>query len=181
MKPVILVLTLVGMIFFSESLVKAQAQGTIVTLGDLKSTAPADWKNQELPAKSLRFKQFAVGDAELVIFFFGKGGGGGTEDNIKRWKDTFQPPEGKTIADVSKVENFKVGKADVTYLDIQGTFLAKNPPADPNAKIERKANYRRFGVIFACDGGPYFITLTGPAKTLEQNKKEFDDWLKNFK
>ena len=125
--------------------------------------------------------QFAVGDAELVIFFFGEGSGGSKDDNIKRWKDTFVPPQGKSIDDASKVETFKVGKADVTYLDIQGTFLSKNPPFDPNAKTERKADYRRFGIFFACDGGPYFITLTGPAKTLEQNKKAFDEWLKNFK
>jgi hypothetical protein len=156
-----------------------QGQGTVVTLGTMKSTTPADWKSQ--PAKGLRMNQFAVGDAELVIFFFGEGSGGSKEDNIKRWKDTFVPPTGKTIDDVSKVETFKVGKADVTLLDVQGTFLSKNPPQDPNAKTERKTDYRRFGVFFACPGGPYFITLTGPAKTLEQNKKAFDEWLKNFK
>ena len=117
----------------------------------------------------------------MAIFFFGENGGGTPSDNIKRWRSQFVPPEGKTIDEVSKMEKFKVGPAELTYLDIHGTFLSKNPPFDPNAKTVRKDNYRRFGVYFACPGGPYFITLTGPAATLEQNRKGFDDWLKNFK
>jgi hypothetical protein len=157
----------------------ADDKGTVVTLGDLKSAAPAAWKSQP-PANKFRANQFAVGDAELVIFYFG-GSGGSVDDNIKRWKAVFVPPEGKSIDDVSKLETFKVGKAELTYLDIQGTFLSKNPPFDPNAKTERKPDYRRLAVYFACEGGPYFIHLTGPAKTVEQNKKSFDDWLKNFK
>ena len=37
------------------------------------------------------------------------------------------------------------------------------------------------GVIFESPGGPYFMTLIGPARTVEQHKKGFDEWLKNFK
>src|SRR5262245_34956776 len=113
-------------------------KGTVVTLGDMKSTTPGDWKSQP-PANKFRAYQFAVGDAELVIFYFGEGGGGGSADNIKRWKGQFQPPDGKSIEDVSKVETMKVGKAELTYLDIHGTYLYKNPPFDPNAKTEKKA------------------------------------------
>jgi hypothetical protein len=158
----------------------ADDKGAVVTLGTLKSAAPAAWK-QQTPANKLRAYQFAVGDADLAIFFFGENGGGTPSDNIKRWKSQFVAPEGKTIDDVSKVEKFKVGPAELTCLDIHGTFLSKNPPFDPNAKVVRKDNYRRFGVYFACPGGPYFITLTGPAATLEQNRRGFEDWLKNFK
>jgi len=155
-------------------------KGTTVTLGALKSQTPGDWTSQA-PANKFRAYQFKVGDGELVIFFFGEGSGGSTDANIKRWKDQFQAPEGKTIDDVSKVEKVKLDKAALTYLDIQGTFLYKNPPFDPNAKTERRPHYRRFGVVFDTEGGPYFITLTGPEKTMEQSKKSFDDWLKNFK
>ena len=119
-------------------------------------------------------------DAELAIFFFGPGGGGSDADNIKRWKGQFQPPEGKSIDDVAKLDKFKVGKVEIVYLDIEGTYLFK-PPFDPNAKAKAFPDYRRFGVIFASDNGPYFITLTGPAKTIAQHKKGFDEWLKGFK
>ena len=119
-------------------------------------------------------------DGELIIFFF-EGGAGSAADNIKRWQGMFVPPAGKTIDDVSKVEKFKVGNANVTYLDVAGTFLSKNPPFDPKAKTEKKTDYRRFGVIFDVGGNQYFLTMTGPARTLEQHKKGFDEWLKNFK
>jgi hypothetical protein len=101
-------------------------------------------------------------------------------DNIKRWKSLFLPPTGKTIDEVSKVDKFKVGDVGITYLDMSGTYKYRNP-ADPNAKEEKKADFRFFGVIFESPNGPYFIRLTGPARTLEQQKKAFDDWLKNFK
>jgi hypothetical protein len=179
MKPLSLLAAFAGLILVVGNGANAGEKGTVVTLGELRSTTPSDWKNQP-PRSKLRTHQFAVGDAELAIFYF-QGAGGSVADNIKRWKDAFLPPEGKTIDEVTKIESLKVGKAELTYVDMHGTFLSKNPPNDPNAKTERKANYRRLVVYFACDGGPYFIHLTGPVKTIEQNKKSFDDWLKNFK
>ncbi len=103
------------------------------------------------------------------------------DDNLKRWKGMFETPDGKSVDDAAKVEKFKVGKAEATYLDVAGTYLSKNPPFDPNAKTVRKANYRRLGVFLATENGPYFITLTGPAATIAANKGDFDSWLKNFK
>ena len=165
----------------------ARAGDRTVTLDGLKSEAPASWKMEE-PSNKFRAYQFAVpktkgdaDDAELVIFFFGPGGGGSVNDNLKRWKGMFQAPEGKSIDDVAKVEKMKVGAVDVTYLDVQGTYLSKFPPFDPNAKVTKKENYRRIGVIFASENGPYFITLTGPGRTVEAAKKDFDNWLKAFK
>jgi hypothetical protein len=164
-----------------------EGKGAEVTLDGLKSRAPAGWKMQP-PSNKLRAYQFLVPradgdkeDAELVVFYFGPGGGGTAEDNIKRWKSMFQPPEGKKIDDVSRVEKFKVGDVPVTSLDVHGTYLYKFPPFDPNAKVRKKADFRRLGVIFESKNGPYFITLTGPAKTIAQQKKGFDEWLKGFK
>ena len=159
----------------------------VVTLDGLKSEAPASWKVQE-PSNKFRAYQFALpkaagdkDDGELVVFYFGAGGGGSPTDNLKRWKGMFEPPEGKSIDDVSKMEKFKVGNVEVTYLDVSGTFLYKFPPFDPNAKVQRKGNSRQLGVVFASENGPYFITLKGPAKTVEEHKKSFDGWLKAFK
>jgi hypothetical protein len=164
------------------------AGGETIELGGLKSKAPTDWKMQT-PSNKLRLYQFTIpkvdGDkenAELVVFFFGAGGGGSNEDNIKRWKGQFVAPPGKTIDDVTKTEKFKVGTgANVLYVDIHGSYKYKNPPFDPNAKEVLKENFRRFGLIFDTDKGPYFITLTGPAKTIERNKAAFDNWVKAFK
>jgi hypothetical protein len=35
--------------------------------------------------------------------------------------------------------------------------------------------------MFDSDKGLFFITLTGPAKTLEKHKTAFDNWVKAFK
>jgi hypothetical protein len=166
----------------------AYAGGETVELGGLKSKVPAGWKVQE-PSNKLRMYQMSIpkveGDktnAELVIFYFGAGGGGKTDDNIKRWKTQFVAPDGKSIDDVSKLEKYKVGKdADVVCLDISGTYKSKFPPNDPRAKEVLKENYRRFNVIFDTDKGAFFITLTGPAKTMQKNKEAFDGWVKAFK
>jgi hypothetical protein len=161
-----------------------------VTLDGLKSRAPKEWQREKVPAKLAKFRvaQFKLPkadrdpeDAELVVFFFGKGQGGSDQQNIERWQSMFQPPKGKKIEDATKVEKMKVGKVPVTYVDVRGTFLSKFPPFDPNAKVTRKENYRRLGVVFDSENGPFFITVTGPADTVERHKKEFDNWLKNFK
>ena len=166
----------------------AYAGGEVIELGGLKAKTPASWKRQD-PTSKLRLHQMAVPkvegdkeDAELIVFFFGKGGGGDTQANITRWKGQFSAPEGKTIDEVSKLEKYKVGKeADVVCLDITGTYKSKDPPFSPTAKEVRKENYRGFHVIFDTDQGAYFITLRGPAKTLAKSKEAFDGWIKAFK
>jgi hypothetical protein len=162
-------------------------KGTVVTLDGLKSRTPANWKVQR-PSNEMRAYQFLIPraegdkkDAELVIFFFGAGSGGTAADNIKRWKGQFDPPQGKTIEQVSKLEKFKVGDVDIAYLDISGTYLYKFPPFAPNAKVTPLPGYRSLGVYFGSKNGPYFIKMTGAAKTVAQNKKGFDDWVKSFK
>jgi hypothetical protein len=165
-------------------------KGTTVDLDGLKSTAPATWKAPSAGTKLGTFRkyQFALPkadgdkeDAELVIFHFGAGGGGSNSDNIKRWKAMFAAPAGKEIDDVTKVSEFKVGSVPVTYVEISGTYLYKFPPAAPNAKVTPKDNFRFIGVIFDNNGGPNFIRVTGPARTVEAHKKGFDEWLKALK
>ena len=109
------------------------------------------------------------------------GQGGSVQDNVKRWKAMFIPPKGKKIDDVAKVESFKVGNVNVTYLDVQGTYKFKERPFDPAAKEELRPDHRMLGVVFDSPNGPYFFRLVGPAKTVEHNKKAFEDWVKGFK
>lgn len=164
-------------------------RGTEVKIDKYKSTTPASWIAQEIPPKLKKFRiyQFKVpgpkdakADAELLVLYLG-GTGGTVEENIDRWKKMFKPAEGKSLDDVAKVSNFKVADVKITYLDIEGTYEFRNPPFDPNAKVERRPNYRMFSIYFDSENGPYFIRMTGPMKTMEQAKKGFDEWLKSFK
>jgi hypothetical protein len=166
---------------------KKDDKGTVVEIDGLKSQAPAGWKVEE-PSNKLRTHQIRIpkakgdkDDAELVVFYFGEGGGGGTAENIKRWKGLMIPPEGKKIDDVSKVEELKAGNVKMTLLDVTGTYLYKEKPFDPNAKAEKRPDYRLMGVVFESPKGPYFMRLVGPAKTVGENDKAFKEWLKNFK
>lgn len=161
----------------------AQEKGAIVELDGLKSAAPAAWKKQETNS-SMRAFQFKVPkvegdseDAEVIVFFFGKGQGGSVDDNIKRWKGQFKDAP----ADKIKQEKFEVGKVPVTYLDIQGNYQARIPPADPNGKLIEKKDFRAINAIFGSPNGPYYIRILGPNKTVTAQKKAFDEWLKNFK
>ena len=109
-----------------------------------------------------------------------KGGSGSAEDNLKRQLAKFRPAEGKEKVE-AKVEKIKVGKYEAHYQDITGTFLKKDRPFDPAAKAVAMPNYRQLYVVLLTDSGDFYPTLIGPAKTVEKHKKDFDEWLKNFK
>lgn len=164
-------------------------KGTQVELAGLKSTTPGDWK-EEPPLTSMRMLQFKLPkaegdpeDAELALFK--TPGGGAVQANLERQEKKFEIPAGKKAEDVIKTEKIKIGTNETIYQDIQGTYLKKFPPADPNAKITKMADYRQLYVIFEAKEGNgtvlYSMTLLGPIKTVEKNKKAFEEWLKNFK
>jgi hypothetical protein len=160
-------------------------KGTVVELDGLKSRAPATWKEEEPSNPQFRLAQFRLPkvkddkyDAEVVVFH---GISGSAKDNIDRWKGQFIPPEGKKIDDVAKVTEMKVGDAQVTSLDVTGTYKFKERPFDPNAKEEKRPDYHMVGVIFETAKSQYQIRLVGPAATIDNYKPGFDEWLKNFK
>jgi hypothetical protein len=161
-------------------------KGAVVELDGLRSRVPESWKEER--AGQMRLVQFRAPkvdgdkeDAEFVVFHFGPGGGGSVEDNIKRWKGQFVPPDGKKSDDVAKVEKMKVGNVDVIYVDLSGTYKFKKAPFVPDEQAELRPNYRALKVIFESPKGPYYLSLVGPAKTVEHHKKGFDEMLKGFK
>lgn len=173
------------------ALSSAKADGVVIQFGDLKSKTPAGWKEEDIPEAAQRLgriHQFKLpkkgedkDDAELLIFHFGSGSGGDAKANIERWKGMFNPPEGKKIDDVAKTTEMKVGDVPVTYFEVEGTYKFKKAPFDPKAEVTLKPNYKMINAIFDCPKGPYFVRMVGPAKTIDENKKGFDEWLKAFK
>jgi len=163
--------------------VRADEKGAEINLDGLRSKTPGDWK-EETPSNRLRWMQFRVpkakDDEANGELYLTKGISGSKEDNLKRWKGQFLPPSGKKIDDVTKVENIKVAGCEVMYVDIQGTYL-EGPPMAPPAAKKRKPNYRMLAVQFEGPQDVYHIKFTGPAKTIAEHKKGFDEWLKGFK
>ena len=159
-------------------------KGDTVELDGLKAAVPGDWQ-KEKPANLMRYLQFKLpknkddkDDAELVVF---KSLSGTAEANIKRWKDMFMPPEGKTIEEASKVTEIKIGGTKSPYLDVSGTYKFKAAPFDPKAKVELKPGYRMLAIQYDGKNDTYHLRLVGPAKTVDQYKKGFDDWLTALK
>jgi hypothetical protein len=155
-----------------------------VELAGMKSKAPSAWK-EEKPSSNFRLTQFKLPaadgdkeDAELAVFYF-KGGSGTVDANLKRQLAKFKAPEGKAEPE-NKTEKIKVGKIEATLQDIKGVYLSKFPPFDPKAKITEKPDFRQLYVIFTTDDGDFYMTLLGPAKTVEKHEKDFREWLKNF-
>lgn len=163
----------------------AEDKGAVVEIDGLRSRVPEAWKEEK--SGGMRYAQFRVpkvgndkDDAELIIFFFGPGGGGSVEDNLKRWKGQFNPPKDKTIDDASTVTKFKVGDVHVTLLEMTGAYKFKAQPMNPKSPEELKPDFRFLGAIFESQKGPYFIKFVGPDKTVDANKKGFEEWLKKF-
>jgi len=156
----------------------------VVKFDGMQAPIPSDWV-EEKPANRMRFLQYKLPktkddkeDGALIIF---KGLGGSPEQNIARWKAMFIPPDGKGIDDVAKVEKIKIGGNEAFYLDVSGTYKHKDAPFDPKAKEELKPGFRMVNVHYEGKEDQYHIRLVGPAKTVEQYKKGFDDWLKALK
>jgi hypothetical protein len=156
--------------------------GDVVQLGDLKSRVPADWL-EEKPDSEQYLKQYRLvpvlddkEDARLTIRSLKKGSGDSVEKQVRRWKEMFLPPQGKTLDDVVKVQQVMVKGTAMTYLDVRGDY--KGIPGNPATPRE---NFRLLGVYFATPQGPYSIRLFGPADTVEFYREEFEKWVKAFK
>ncbi len=163
---------------------QAKKNGVVVMMDGLQARAPAEWKEEEVTNK-LRYKQFRVPkvgddkeDAEVIMF---RNISGSPDQNLKRWKEMFIPPEGKKIDDVAKVTQMKIGELAAHYLDVSGTYKFKAAPFDPQSKEVRRPNTRMIAVQVEGRTAPYQIRFVGPAATVERHKKGFDDWLKAFK
>ncbi len=137
-------------------------------LRGLAVAAPKEWESQT-PKSQMRVAEWFIpgpgGDGELVVYRF-PGGGGGVDANIDRWKGQFDPPEGKTIDDVSTVKEVE-GKDGLrtTLVDVQGTFRAAVVPGAEEKHNE--ADYRMLALIVQGYGDPFYFKLVGPTATVD--------------
>jgi hypothetical protein len=153
-----------------------------IEVSGLKAELPATWK--KIPVGPLQFAAFTLPKAEgdkddvkVLVYYTGEQGMGPDDQNIKRYRGMFKAPAG----DNAKVEKTKIGGLNVTRIDVEGTYLFKARPVDPNSQVEEKPDYRMIAVIAEGKKGPFYVRFIGPAKSVEKNKKDFDEWLKNFK
>ena len=154
------------------------------TVATLTFSAPAGWKAGG-PSSPMRVAQFVLpraagdaADADLVVYYFG-GSGGTVQANIERWLGQMQQPDGKPSSVVAKRESRTVNGLKVTLVDVGGTYIAEMTPGSPQR--HNSPNFRLRAAVIETPNGPYFIKLTGPAKTIAASEKSFETFLSSLK
>lgn len=143
----------------------------------LTFTRPAAWTSRP-PASSMRVAEFVVPrapgdseDAEVIIYYFA-GGGGSVEANLQRWASQVQSTK-DPIRSTATVNGLKL-----TSLDVSGTYVAEMRPG--SSDHYNKPGFRMRATVVETANGPYFIKLTGPAKTVDSAGPAFDQFLQSL-
>ncbi len=150
----------------------------------LTFTAPPDWK-PVATSSSMRVAQFALPhaagdtqDAELVVYYFG-GTGGTVEANIERWVGQMQQPDGRPSSAVMKRDARTVNGLKVTTVDVSGTYVAEMTPG--SAQRNNSPGFRLRAAVIETANGPYFIKLTGPARTVAAFEKQYEAFVSSVR
>ncbi len=114
--------------------------------------------------------------AECVVNYFGPGQGGGVDANVERWKGQVLGAGGKPAA--AKVTRRTVSGVPMTVVDATGTYTGMGGPMMGGSKPA--AGYRLLGAIVEGSGGHVFFKLTGPAKTIAAQEKNFEQLLSSI-
>jgi len=144
---------------------------------------PQGWHTQPT-SSSMRVAEFSLPraeadaeDAQLVVYYFG-GSGGSVDANLQRWVSQMQQPDGRPSSGVAKKENRSVNGLRVTMLDVSGTYVAETAPG--STERNNKPNFRLRAGVVETSNGPYFIKLTGPAKTVAKWERAFEQFIVSF-
>jgi hypothetical protein len=137
--------------------------------GSLAYVTPPAWQTRP-PASSMRVAEFIVPraqgdteDGELIIYFFGAGAGT-VDANIDRWIGQMQQPDGSSTKDKARRSTQTVNGLHVTTVDVTGTYVAEMRPGA--AEHFNKPGFRLRAAVVDTPRGPYYIKMTGPAKTI---------------
>jgi hypothetical protein len=143
--------------------------GTEIALPGATFALPADWEQEE-PSSSMRAAQAqipgAAGAGQLTVFFFGVGGGGGTESNIQRWIGQVEVDP----ADPPVRDGFAGDGTTVSWVEARGTLKPSTMGTGPT---EPQPDSTLLGAVVEGAGGPWYFKATGPAATMEPQKRAF--------
>ena len=166
-------------------LVAVLAFSLVTPFAALKFDAPPDWISKP-PASSMRVAEFALPkvsgdgeDATLTIFFFGATQGGNIQANIDRWIGQMSQPDGRASKDVAKTSSLTSHGLKITLVDVTGTYVAEMSPGSTE-HFNKPAFRQRAGYIDT-PGGPYFVKLVGPEKTVAKWNDSFEAFLKTLR
>jgi hypothetical protein len=153
-----------------------------LALGPFSVVPPSDWATKPVTS-SMRAADFVLpgkaGEAELIVYYFGSGGAGSIDDNVNRWLDQFQQPDGKSSRDVAKIEKTKFGGQDATFVSLIGRYVSQGMPGG-GGPVD-KPDQALLAAIVGSPSGPYYFKLVGPRETVDANAKPFRTMLDSLK
>jgi len=157
---------------------------SLLLAATLAYLTPQGWQKQTTTSP-MRVAEFALPradgdteDAQLVLYYFG-GSGGSVDANLQRWVAQMQQPDGRPSSTVAKKATRTVNGLTVTLLDVSGIYVAETAPG--SAERHNKPNFRLRAGVVETPGGPYFIKLTGPAKTIAKWERAFEQFVGSLK
>jgi hypothetical protein len=160
------------------------SQNSTQSSGELKFKVPEGWVTEK-PSSSMRVGQYRLpkvegdaDDASLVLYFFGTGQGGNVSDNIDRWINQIEQPDGHPSKDKAKVESLTVNGMKVTTVDVSGTYTAQMSPGSDARHNE--SNQRLRAAVIETPKGNYFVKLIGPEKTITRWDQSFMEYVRSF-
>lgn len=123
----------------------------------------------------------AKGDPEealLVVYFFG-GQGGSADANLQRWMTQMKQPDGRPSREVARTSTLVNNDLKITLLDLTGTYVAEMTAG--SAERYDKPHFRMKAAVVETPGGPYFVKVTGPEKTVARWNDSFTAFLKSLR
>ncbi|MEO8358752.1 MAG: hypothetical protein ABI672_01880 [Vicinamibacteria bacterium] len=163
----------------------AQGHGTPGAATPLKYDAPAGWTSKT-PSSAMRLADFVLpkvdGDSEdatLTIYHFGAQAGGGVQANLDRWVGQMTQTDGKASKDVAKTSTMKVKDLALTVVDLSGTYIAEKTPG--SAERYNKPDFKLIAAVVEGSGGPYYVKVVGPAKTVAKWDASIQAFLKSLR
>ena len=153
----------------------------LLLLAQLNFTAPSTWQTRPA-ASTMRVAEFVVPkvpgdaeDAELIVYFFGASSGGSADANIDRWVGQMEQPDGSASKDKARRDVQTVNGLKVSMVDLTGTYVAEVRPGA--TERYNKPNFRLRAAVVETPRGPYYIKMTGPAKTMAAADSDFKKFL----
>lgn len=142
---------------------------------------PRTWQPQP-PSSNMRAAQYRVpaakgkGDAEAVVFYFGKGGAGSVAANTERWTSQFTSPDGKPVK--PKLASHKIRDIPVTTVELQGTYARGVGMGQAGAG---KPGQTLLVAVIEAPEGSITLQLHGDRDAVEAHRKGFDAMWRGFK
>ena len=156
-----------------------------VVMPGLSYSPPDGWIREE-PTSEHRMIQYRlrgeteqVGDACLVVYYFGQQGAGGVESQMDRWISRFEQPDGRPSRDVARIQQRDVNGFEVHVLSLEGTYVAAVTPGS-DEHLDRPGRRLEAAVVFT-EAGPYYFKVVGPSETVTRWEASCNELLASLK